>query len=70
MEWLETLDNGAECRRIVVSSKPGFATRRLDNSHCQPSCEWVHLSNQVAFVALLFYVHGKHLRSCRDGQLT
>ena len=23
-----------------------------------------------AFVALLFYVHGKHLRSCRDGQLT
>ena len=23
----------------------------------------------VAFVALLFYVHGKHLRSCRDGQL-
>ena len=25
----------------------------------------------VAFVvALLFYVHGKHLRSCRDSQLT
>ena len=24
----------------------------------------------AAFVALLFYVHGKHLRSCRDGQLT
>ena len=26
----------------------------------------------VAFVVvvLLFYVHGKHLRSCRDGQLT
>ena len=22
------------------------------------------------FVALSFYVHGKHLRSCRDGQLT
>ena len=21
-------------------------------------------------IALLFYVHGKHLRSCRDGQLT
>ena len=21
-------------------------------------------------VVLLFYVHGKHLRSCRDGQLT
>ena len=24
----------------------------------------------VEFVELLFYVHGKHLRSCRDGQLT
>ena len=25
---------------------------------------------QVVVVVLLFYVHGKHLRSCRDGQLT
>ena len=24
----------------------------------------------VVVVALLFYVHGKHHRSCRDGQLT
>ena len=24
----------------------------------------------VAVAVLLFYVHGKHLRSCRDGQLT
>ena len=24
----------------------------------------------VVVVALLFYVHGKHLRSCRDGQVT
>ena len=27
-------------------------------------------SGIVVVVALLFYVHGKHLRSCRDGQLT
>ena len=25
---------------------------------------------QMVVVVLLFYVHGKHLRSCRDGQLT
>ena len=25
---------------------------------------------KVVVVALLFYVHGKHLRSCREGQLT
>ena len=28
------------------------------------------LGRFVVVVALLFYVHGKHLRSCRDGQLT
>ena len=27
-------------------------------------------SNVVVVVALLFYVHGKHLRSCWYGQLT
>ena len=27
-------------------------------------------SSVVVVVVLLFYVHGKHLRSCRDGQLT
>ena len=26
--------------------------------------------DSVVVVDLLFYVHGKHLRSCRDGQLT
>ena len=30
--------------------------------------------NEITYVVLvvvvLFYVHGKHLRSCRDGQLT
>ena len=25
---------------------------------------------QIVVVVLLFYVHGKHLRSCRDGPLT
>ena len=24
----------------------------------------------IDVVVLLFYIHGKHLRSCRDGQLT
>ena len=27
-------------------------------------------SRLIIVVVLLFYVHGKHLRSCRDGQLT
>ena len=30
----------------------------------------LHLEVVVVVVVLLFYVHGKHLRSCRDSQLT
>ena len=30
--------------------------------------QWKFLT--LTIVALLFYVHGKHQRSCRDGQLT
>ena len=32
--------------------------------------ENVNTVDVVVVVALLFYVQGKHLRSCRDGQLT
>ena len=28
------------------------------------------VKGKLVVVVLLFYVHGKHLRSCRDGQLT
>ena len=31
---------------------------------------WLRGGGGVVVVVLLFYVHGKHLRSCRDGQLT
>ena len=35
------------------------------------SClRYQELAVVVVVVVLLFYVHGKHLRSCRDGQLT
>ena len=34
-----------------------------------PWITWDLLFNVVVVVALLFYVHGKYLRSCRDGQL-
>ena len=29
-----------------------------------------YMYDSIVVVALLFYVHGKHLRSCRDGQFT
>ena len=45
----------------------------IQTSFCCPnwykSC--IHMPEPINLVvALLFYVHGKHLRSCRDGQLT
>ena len=42
--WLEQLDNGAESRRKVVSSRLGLAMWRLENSLCRPSSEWVPFS--------------------------
>ena len=33
------------------------------------TCERTFIKN-IVVVVLLFYVHGKHRRSCRDGQLT
>ena len=42
-------------RQSVRSTKCGFITELRVN---------------LDDVVLLFYVHGKHLRSCRDGQLT
>ena len=44
VEWLEQLDYGAESRLKVVSSRLGFAMRRLENSLCRPSSEWVPFS--------------------------
>ena len=33
-------------------------------------CRNAEEKSVVVRVVLLLYVHGKHLRSCRDGQLT
>ena len=45
VEWLGQLDYGAESRCKVVSLRRGFAMRRLENSLCLPSSEWVPFSN-------------------------
>ena len=53
---------------VGVGSNPDGDQLVLLNSstiHCF-SCTFV----VVVVVVLLFYIHGKHLRSCRDGQLT
>ena len=44
---------------------------KIPINHCMGSCQKTAVSETVVVVVvLLFYVHGKHLRSCQDGQLT
>ena len=63
----------SECNRakeknlllMELREDPHFERRKnyeIDRVAFPESCCFV--------VVLLFYVHGKHLRSCRDGQLT
>ena len=42
------------------------SSRTTENAYAKMEMD----SSICCIVALLFYVHGKHLRSCRDGQLT
>ena len=50
-----------------------FFSENISKSTEKPT-EYRVTSLDIKFIcfcfALLFYVHGKHLRSCRDGQLT
>ena len=66
VEWLEMLGDGAQNQRKVSRSRPDFAI------HPTTGIFFLNPPGNRFFVvvALLFYVHGKHLRSCRDGQLT
>ena len=50
---------------IVLKNPAEFADSDQAAQTARCVCDCV-----VVVVALLFYVHGKHLRSCRDGQLT
>ena len=51
-----------DCARCI------FIISQWQSKHCD--LNRILTSAFVVVVALLFYVHGKHLRSCRDGQLT
>ena len=67
----------------ILPFKPIRMTYRAKMTELCPFARWRELfstyqlrsikqicSIKVVHVVLLFYVHGKHLRSCRDGQLT
>ena len=64
-----TIQPGPEVIKFISCS-----THEILNAHKYKKYQEIHLflgSDKPRFVvALLFYVHGKQLRSCRDGQLT
>ena len=47
----------------ICACKQNIITYSADYAH-------INILKILVVVALLFYVHGKHLISCRDGQLT
>ena len=53
----------------LTEKKENARTEITDQDKTRP---WLFKTNNIIsyVVALLFYVHGKHLRSCQDGQLT
>ena len=54
-----------------LQKKPQFKWGLPPRRMCTPSDRFsLKMAVVVVVVALLFYVHGKQLRSCRDGQLT
>ena len=64
-------------RTIAVTPQPGTdglqrtSTPKTPNKqHSERPHTTPRQNQQSRQVVLLFYVHGKHLRSCRDGQLT
>ena len=60
---VESLDKTCTSYKRVISAEK---TKLMTNSANDIQRE----IKVVVVVALLFYVHGKHLRSCRDGQIT
>ena len=46
VKWLERLDYGAKSCRKVVSSRLGFAMRRLENSLCNPAVNGYLFANK------------------------
>ena len=64
--WTDFLASCREINRFSISKigpKPTKPTISL-------ALVYTKFQDSIVVVVLLFYVHGKHLRSCRDGQLT
>ena len=61
------MTDGMFCAQYLSQYQEILSKMRLFGTR---NCSKLGRSLYNGLVALLFYVHGKHLRSCRDGQLT
>ena len=56
---------------MSLEARSGRPLDATDKEMCKKVRDLVYSDMGIqVVVVLLFYVHGKHLRSCRDGQLT
>ena len=66
--------SGHVCYAPVTSQSGTQHQESLDYNRHGRRCLLVNLVTMLeqkgCCIVLLFYAHGKHLRSCRDGQLT
>ena len=68
-------DPGQEIETKVVlpslkDNSTGHSERKTKKRYTEEAVGRVDRNGLGCCIVLLFYVHGKHLRSCRDGQLT
>ena len=61
---------GAHLAEINTAQEDCFVITRIQALSGRSTASWGWSGGAMVAFALLFYVHGKHLRSCRDGQLT
>ena len=53
---------------VTLKKFSAQGAKKVEYGMCKKGGKASH--SLIVIVVLLFYVHGKHLRSCRDGQLT
>ena len=66
-----TSRNKSEIYAVLVGNKTsGYEIKYVCNREHSELKRIMYIVRDVVVVVLLFYVHGKYLRSCWDGQLT
>ena len=70
IQWITSSHKNGMAKRVITLWRVHITSLTTPVSTMHFLFEIMFILKVVVVVVLLFYVHGKHLRSCRDGQLT